>query len=100
MRRSNVTIIITTPINDRRNSATDENAPSKNRKDTIRSALVSEFMSSCLTPELSDSRPAVVMPVTLDYQSAPPKSATLELHSGGAVRSSDLVSPSFHCSFV
>jgi len=34
---------------------------------------------SLLTIELSDSRPAVITPVTLDNQSAPPKPATLEL---------------------
>ena len=49
-----------------------------------------------VTTELSDSRPAVVTPVTLDHQSAPPKSTSLERRSGAAVRSSDLVSPSFH----
>jgi|GEM_PF-1844803 len=46
-----------------------------------------------LTTELSDSRPAVITPLTLDDQSASPKPATLELRSGVAVRSSDLVSP-------
>jgi hypothetical protein len=48
----------------------------------------------CLRPttELSDSRPAVITPVTLDNRSAPPKTATLELRSGAAVRSSELVS--------
>ena len=44
-----------------------------------------------LTTELSDSRPAVITSVALDNQSAPPKPATLELQSGAAVRSSDLV---------
>jgi hypothetical protein len=43
------------------------------------------------TTELSDSRPAVIRPVTLDNQSAPPKPGTLELRSGAAVRSSDFV---------
>jgi hypothetical protein len=48
---------------------------------------------SGLTPELSDSRPAVTTSVTLDNQSSSPKSATVELRSGAAVRSSDFVSP-------
>lgn len=48
------------------------------------------FMSQ-LTTELSDSRPAVIMPVIIDGQSASPKSATVELQSGAAGRSSDLV---------
>ena len=52
-----------------------------------------------ITTELSDSRPAVMTPVTLDHQNAPSKPLTLELRSGAAVRSSDLVSPSFHFSF-
>jgi len=43
------------------------------------------------TTELSDSRPAVMTPVTLDNQSAWPKPATLERQSGAAVRSSDFV---------
>jgi hypothetical protein len=47
------------------------------------------------TTELSDSRPAVITPVTLENQSASPKPATLELRSGAAVRSSDFVSHSF-----
>ena len=54
----------------------------------------SEILVRChsrLTTELSDSRPAVITPVTLDHQSASPKPATLELRSGAAVRSSDLV---------
>ena len=46
-----------------------------------------------LTPELSDNRPAVVTPVTLNNQSALPKPATPDLRNGAAVRSSDLVSP-------
>ena len=50
------------------------------------------------TIELSDSRPAVITPVTPDNQSASPKPATLELRSGAVVRSSDLVRPSqFNC---
>lgn len=53
-----------------------------------------------LTPELSDSRPAVLTPVTLDDQNVSPKPATLELRSGAAVRSSDFVSPSLHFSFL
>jgi hypothetical protein len=47
---------------------------------------------ACRTTELSDSRPAVITPVTSDSQSASPKPATLELRSGAAVRSSDFVS--------
>lgn len=35
----------------------------------------------------------MITPVTLENQSAPPKPATLELQSGAAVRSSDLVGP-------
>ena len=49
------------------------------------------MVSSHRTTELSDSRPAVITPVTFDNPSAPPKPATLELLSGAAVRSSDLV---------
>ncbi len=54
------------------------------------------FMSQ-LTLKLSDSRPAVVTPVTFDNQIAPSKPATLELRSGAAVRSSALVSPFCSC---
>jgi hypothetical protein len=53
-----------------------------------------------LTPELSDSRPTVITPATLDNQNASPKPVTLELRSGAAVRSSALVSPFFHSFFV
>jgi hypothetical protein len=44
-----------------------------------------------LNTELSDSRPAVITPLTPDNPSESPKPATLELQSGAAVRSSDLV---------
>lgn len=41
--------------------------------------------------ELSDSRAAVLAPVAPEHQCASPKPVTLELRSGTAVRSSDLV---------
>ena len=43
---------------------------------------------------------AAIHPATTDNQSALSKPVTLELRSGAAVRSSDLVSPSLHFSFV
>ncbi len=46
---------------------------------------------SRLTPELSDRRPAVITPVTLDHQSARSKPPMLQLRSGAPVRSSDVV---------
>jgi hypothetical protein len=61
---------------------------------TARSAVSFGFIVLALfrrTTELSDSRPAAVTSVTLNNRSAPPKSATLELRSGAAVRSSDFV---------
>lgn len=53
--------------------------------------LFVSILSLRQTPELSDRRPAVNTLVTLDHQSASPKPATLELRSGEAVASSELV---------
>jgi hypothetical protein len=77
-------------------SQTARNA--KTAKKEQHKKLCRSTQTHCLrrTTELSDSRPAVITPVTLDHQSAPPKPLSLERRSGAAVRSSDLVRTSVH----
>ncbi|MBX3734212.1 MAG: transposase [Verrucomicrobiae bacterium] len=59
-----------------------------------RLAAVEDLRRSSQTTDLSDGRPAVVTPATLDNQSASPKYATLELRRGPAVRSCALAGQS------
>lgn len=60
-----------------------------------RQKILKQPLTDYLRGELSDSRPAVITPVTSANQNAPSKPGIVELRSGAAVRSSALVSLRF-----